>query len=243
LGGHVAETTAVDRPICGAKTRAGGRCKFPAGMRTTHPGQGKCYRHGGTKPGDPRLKSGRYSSIERPRIRDLIAAHEADPDPLNLLPEIAALRALFQDFIERYETMTEALLAWHASWQITRRPLPEEQLLGFEAVIAEWENALGELGENATDKQRLDLEAARKFVSILRGADAEQRPRQIMDLSSAAGILGEIGKMVERVEKARAANAISRPELYRVTGQMGRDVRDVLEACVPDPAVADKIAS
>jgi hypothetical protein len=117
-------------------------------------------------------------------IRDLIAAHEADPDPLNLLPEIAALRALFQDFIERYETMTAALLAWHASWQITRRPLPEEQLLGFEAVIAEWENALGELGENATDKQRLDLEAARKFVSILRGADAEQRPRQIMDLST-----------------------------------------------------------
>lgn len=229
--------TAVDRPRCGAKRRKGGGCTRGAGERTVHPGQGKCWMHGGTKAGDPRLKHGRYSSIDRPRIRELIEAHERDPDPLNLLPEIAALRALFQDFIERYEVNTEALLAWHASWQITRRPLPEEQLMAFEAVIAEWENSLAEQGEDATEKQKGDVELARSFVKILRGEDAAQRPRTVMDLSDAAGILGEIGKMVERVEKARAANAISRPELYRVIGEMGR----VVDANVPDPAVRAKI--
>jgi hypothetical protein len=36
---------------CGAKTRNGGFCLFPKGFRTSHPGEGRCYRHGGNNVG------------------------------------------------------------------------------------------------------------------------------------------------------------------------------------------------
>lgn len=34
-------------PKCGAKTRSGNPCKNPAGLRTEHPLEGRCYKHGG----------------------------------------------------------------------------------------------------------------------------------------------------------------------------------------------------
>jgi hypothetical protein len=90
-----------------------------------HVGEGKCWMHGGVKEGDARVKHYRYSSIRRERIAELIAEHQRDPDPLNILPEIAALRALFQEFVERYDENTEALLAWHASFALTRIRCPK----------------------------------------------------------------------------------------------------------------------
>jgi hypothetical protein len=221
--------TKVALPTCAAKTRRGTLCSKAAGWRTPHPGQGRCYLHGGKTP----IKHGRYSTITRTRIRDLIEQHEADADPLNIFPEIAALRALFQEFIERYDEHTEALLAWHASWQLTRRPLPEDKLMAFEAIVAEWEISLAEMGEAATEKQTSDAAAARKFIQILRGEDLEAKPRTILDLTDAYRVLGEIGKMVERVEKARSANAISRPDLNRIMQEMWRSV----EGRVSDEAV------
>jgi hypothetical protein len=99
-------------PRCGAKTRAGSPCRRPAGLQTPHVGQGKCSLHGGLTP----IKHGRYSTITRPAIRErLDALHAADPDPLDLLPELQMLRALTMDFIERYDRSHEALLAWHAN--------------------------------------------------------------------------------------------------------------------------------
>ena len=53
--------------------------------------------------------------MKRETLRDRIAAYEADPDPLNTLPEIAATRALFEDYVNRYDEITEALLAWYRS--------------------------------------------------------------------------------------------------------------------------------
>lgn len=38
-------------PKCGAKTRAGTPCKYPAGRKTDHVGEGKCHLHGGDSPG------------------------------------------------------------------------------------------------------------------------------------------------------------------------------------------------
>ena len=192
--------------------------------------------HGGTKLGDPRLKHGRYSSISRPRLRELIAQHERDPDPLNILPEIAALRALFQEFVERYDEHTEALLAWHASFQLTRRPLPEDLLISFERVVDEWENAMRERGD-PTPAQETDLGQARKYLMVLRGSDDTPKPRTVLDLTDAYRVLGEIGRMVERVEKARSANAISRPEMNRVIHEMAR----VVDLCVAEEHVKAKI--
>lgn len=97
--------------LCNARTRSGGTCSRVAGFGTDHLGQGRCKYHGGATP----IRSGRYSTITRPRIAELVAQFEDDPDPLNMLPELAAARALFVDFVERYDVNTAALLAWHAA--------------------------------------------------------------------------------------------------------------------------------
>lgn len=167
---------------CGAKTRGGTRCTQTAGWGTDHVGQGRCKLHGGATP----IKHGRYSTIQRPALRALIAQHDADPDPLNVLPELAAARALFQDFIERYDGWREALLAWHASW--TR-------------------------------------------------GDEAPKPREVLDIGDAYRILSEVTKIAERIEKVRAANAISRPDLFRLMGEMGR----VVETHVKDPEALERI--
>lgn len=139
-------------PICGKPKRdgSGEPCTQPAGWGTDHVGVGPCKLHGGASP----IKHGRYSKLRREALRDLIAQYEQDPDPLNLLPELATARALLQDFLDR----------------------------------------------NAADPDhQLDVEAAGKLLT-------------------------DIANIVARIERIRSANAISRPELYRIMGEMGRVV-------------------
>jgi len=156
---------------CNARTHAKDHhlCQLRAGHGTDHPGIGRCRRHGGCTPS----RSGRYSTVKHESLHQLIAQFEADPDPLNILPELAAMRALFQDFVDRYTTWSTALLAW--------------------------------------------------YEDSIRGGNSD-RPRQILDISDAAKLLAEATKIVERVERIRAANAISRPDLARVLTEMARVV-------------------
>lgn len=216
----MSKQTAVARPLCGAHARQSGRpCRNPAGFKTPHPNQGRCHLHGGLSP----VRHGRYSAIQREQLRDLIEKHEQDPQPLNLLPELAALRALFQDFIERYDQFAEALLAWHASWRTSNGPLPQELVHALGNVIDEFENRIRESGD-PTEHQTTDLEQARKFLTVLRGGAEEGKPRQMLDLASASRILTDIGRMVERIESIRSTNAISRPDLNRIMHEMWRSV-------------------
>lgn len=103
---------------CGAKKRQGeGNCTRPAGWGTDHVGQGRCKLHFGNNP----IKHGRYSSIQRADFRERVAKFEADPDPLNLAPEVALLRAFTEDFVDRWEAIygpDGALLAWHESFNL-----------------------------------------------------------------------------------------------------------------------------
>ena len=102
---------------CGAKKRQGkGKCTRPAGWGTDHAGQGRCKLHGGSTP----IKHGRYSKITRPALQERIQRFEADPDPTNLLPEVALLRALTEDLVQRFDDIygpDGALLAWHESFR------------------------------------------------------------------------------------------------------------------------------
>jgi hypothetical protein len=69
------------------------------------------------QPGAP-IKTGRYADkLRHPAIAALLSEFENDPDPMNLFSELAASRALFINYINQYESYTEALLAWHESWQ------------------------------------------------------------------------------------------------------------------------------
>jgi len=100
---------AVDRPICGAKNRQGNPCGRPAGWGTDHSGKGRCKLHGGRSP----IKSGRYSKVAEVRVADLVNEMEADPDPLNVLPELALARALLHDWLDRYTEARDALFRWN----------------------------------------------------------------------------------------------------------------------------------
>jgi hypothetical protein len=230
MAAHLTESAAVAKPLCGAKNRPGAKnptCRYTAGFRTTHPGAGRCYRHGGLQPGDGRLKSGRWSIVKHERVRELVE-HFANPetggDPLDIFPDIHMVRALCLDFIERYMEFTEGLLAWHADWQLRQRPLPEDLLISFERVVTEWEIAIAETAGDATDRQKDDVAAAREFIKILRGADDSPKPRAVLDISDAVRHLDTVSKMVEREEKKRSANAVSRPDLNRIMHEMWRAI-------------------
>lgn len=217
---------------CGAKKkRTSGRCSKPAGWRTDHQGEGRCYLHGGATPS----RHGRYSSITRQRVRELIEKHEADQDPLNVLPELAAARALFEDFVERYDTWRDALLAWHRSY-IGRSGISDQQAEAFKHCIDEYEIALRDLGEDATDAQLEEVGLARDFIKVLTAGD-ETKPREVLDLSDAVRHADTITKIVERIERIRGENAISRSDLHRTISEMGR----VVEVYVTDKLAQEKI--
>lgn len=89
---------------CGATTRSGASCRHEAGWGTDHVGTGRCKLHGGSVPvgrASGQFKHGRYSRVHREELRDLIEEYAHDPDPLDLEQELAALRALFADYLSK----------------------------------------------------------------------------------------------------------------------------------------------
>lgn len=221
--------------FCGAATKQATAkyrtCHRPAGWGTDHAGEGKCKLHGGASPS----KHGRYSTITRQRVRDLIEKHEADADPLNVLPELAAARALFEDFVERYDLWKEALLAWHQSYT-SRGGLPRDQADAFARCLDEYEIMIRQAGEDATEAQVEDFRLARQLIETLT-APEESKPREVLDLSDAVRHADTITKIVERIERIRGENAISRRELHRTISEMGR----VVETYVSEKHVQEKI--
>ena len=140
--------------VCGAKKRKGGICGRPAGWGTDHPGEGKCKLHGGATP----IKHGRYSTIARESLRDRIAEFEADPDPLNLLPEVAMLRAVLADLCERWDEIygpDGALLAWHESFlDEEKNPNPKPRQLPDFAHVSMLAERVGKMVERVVKFQQ-----------------------------------------------------------------------------------------
>ena len=119
----ISKTNQLTGPFCDARLRSEGyrdqRCRNPAGARTDHHGQGRCYLHGGRSV----KKSGRYSTIDHERFREKLGQLEAiEQDVMDLVPEVQLLRTLVVDYVERYEAFYEALLAWHADSTKTSKP-------------------------------------------------------------------------------------------------------------------------
>lgn len=84
--------------ICGAKTRQGGGCKQKAGWGTDHVGIGRCKLHGGATP----IRTGRYSVVHRQSLQTKIDQFAADPQAGDLRGELALMRALLQDHLDRF---------------------------------------------------------------------------------------------------------------------------------------------
>lgn len=124
-----------DKPKCSSRLRKkpGLTCRHPAGFRTDHPGVGRCWKHGGLTP----IKHGRRSAIKRESLAERIERFAANPDPLNLYPELAQLRALVVDLLERWDEVygpEGTLLTWHKSYLSGGGVKRPRSLPRFEAV-------------------------------------------------------------------------------------------------------------
>lgn len=211
-------------PQCGAQLRGkpGTFCRQPSGHRTNHPGEGRCWLHGGLTP----VRHGRYSSVVRREIQELIRELEADPDPLNILPELLMVRALLADYLNRYEENRDAVLAWYASWN--GRPWKVEDLTLIREVLAEYEGRMRQDGSwEEESMERAQLERAQRMMSDMSEA-YQTRPREVLDIADAYRMASEATKIVERIEKIRARGAVSREDFARVMTEMGRTIEAAL---------------
>lgn len=171
---------------CGAKTKSSGRpCSKRAGWRTDHPGQGRCYLHGGKTP----ITHGRYSTVRRERVSELMDELAEDPDPMDLLPEVQLLRALVLDFIERQDELMDAIVAWHESFYT---------------------------------------------------GESEPKPRHVPDVLVVGKYIKEIGALVERIHKMKAAGTITFATLDRVLEQVGVELVAAAGEAIADAAVRSK---
>lgn len=79
---------------CGAKKRDGEPCK------TLAMANGRCRMHGG-KAGRP-VESGRYSLKHRAALEAKAQVFLSDPSPGDLTGELALMRTLLQDYLDRF---------------------------------------------------------------------------------------------------------------------------------------------
>lgn len=166
----------------GWNSKRGKYCKARAGAKTDHPGVGRCTNHGGASQAVS-TTHGRYSRIQRVKLKDLIEELENDPDPLDLFPELATARALFIDWIDRYDEFTGALLAWYtydedADEEDEGRPAGPRKILDI------------------ADGYRL-LDNIRRVVATIEKISAENaisRPELLR-------VMTEMGRVVESVVK------------------------------------------
>lgn len=208
---------------CGAKTRSGGTCKHPAGFKTDHLGEGRCWLHGGRSP----IKHGRYSKITRPRIKELLEAFETDPDPLNLRSEVALLRALIVDFVERWDEYKELTFRWHALFTTAYRE-----------AVSEWREKMVTLLEEQGWREVTPDE----LPPVPDPLDfAPEKPRQVLDITAAAGMLDKVGSLVDRIEKSRREGAITLDTLNRVLEQLGVEVVHAAQEVIGDDATRSAI--
>lgn len=210
-------------------------CRARAGAGTSHAGAGRCRHHDGG--GEDKLTHGqdrRYGGLQAPRIRELIAAFAEDPQPFDVRPELAAARALFVDWLERYETFVAALTAWYESWEGQYLPLNEQDARALSHVLDEYDALITEA--EPTFKQRDDLERARDAVKFLAMPRAS-KPRQILDPADAMRHVDTISKVIYRAEQIRQHGSISiqRVQLF----MLGID--RVLEVEVSDLAQRQRI--
>ncbi len=160
---------------CGAKTRGGGQCQHPAGWGTQHVGSGRCKLHGGASTGP--IKTGRYSLAHRKSLEAKAQAFAAQPDPGDLTGELALMRALLQDYLDRFG-------------DDTRLPYDDiERLFGMiEAISRLVERIAKMLNATAlTQAEVLYLQARIADLLSTYVPDADKRARFLAELSESIG--------------------------------------------------------
>jgi len=185
-------------------------CYSRAGAGTTHTGHGRCKRHGGSAPS----VENRYAAMLNDNISGKIAKFLNDPNPLDLRAELAAARALFEDFTERYDEFVDAVIAWHASFHDDRRGLHDAPLYHFDAIRHAYRSLAHDRFHEATDEDlHRALEEgvrAERMEWAARMAEQDRRSRldlkvekpvKVLDISHAARILKIITEITTTIMK------------------------------------------
>lgn len=191
-------------------------CYRRSGAGTGHVGYGRCSLHGGATPS----VENRYAELNNPSIGEKTAKFLHDSQPLNLLPELAAGRAIFEDFIERHDEHQEALLGWYASFDESRRGLHDYPLYHVHAIVRGLHIARKELGEAVWELAPDELlpyldEGVESFIEDwLNEARSEKtgktwrkanlrvdKPHKMLDISYGARILKTISDIADRIIK------------------------------------------
>ena len=204
-------TLAVSPPTipgkCNAMRRSrdgrGQRCRLSAGHGTGPPGVGPCKKHGGRLI-DANLTHGMSSRYLHEQLAPLIAQYQQDPDPLNIYPELAALRALLQRYLLVHPELSDAA---------AETPTTSAALVAYLRAVP----AL------AAEHPDLCMIAALGDAPSV-GADTIEGCGKIID---------RITKTVAQIEKIRADNAISRADLVRLLRYQLQVVEQVIAQRLP----------
>ncbi|WP_157464919.1 hypothetical protein [Deinococcus apachensis] len=216
-------TTKAERaklPLCGAKhNKRPGTCKRPAGWGTDHPGEGRCKLHGGVGQ-KPSLA---YQEVNAsPRLVELIEGYRTDADLLNLSQDLARMRAIVHDYIERHAQLTDAIIAWHAS-----------HTSGYQEEVKLWRERLATYLE-AVQQGYSEPEMDPPPPPIPEAF--ENKPRQLPDLAIAVSLIDKIGGMVERIQKREGERSIPLAEVDRVLTELGIKAVFGIKEVIPDDA-------
>lgn len=213
-------------PRCGARNREGNPCGNAAGFKTDHPGVGRCHLHGGLTP----APTGRYSSIKRPRVRELLEQFEADPDPMNLLPEVQLLRGLIHDYIDRYATQDEMLERWHRSFE--------------KEFKKAWENWWREARANILEVQD-DLTLEEEAAKMPDPMDfLPSKPLRMADITEAGSLISRVGTLIKLVRDMQSQHTFTMDTVNLLWKVMGGHITDAaLEVIVDDDIRESYLAS
>jgi len=88
---------------CNGITKRGTYCQRPAGSGTKHLGTGRCRRHGGNNTNEHSITTGRYSVSKRKVFKEKLDRFYEYGNPFDLREEIAYLRTLMQDMIDKID--------------------------------------------------------------------------------------------------------------------------------------------
>lgn len=112
---HQDQNDEVAAPRCGARKPAGGLCRQPAGLRTPHPGVGRCFRHGGGSPGG--IKNGQRLMAEA-AVATYGLPREVGPHQA-LLEEVWRTAGHVAWLEERVRALDPDSLVWGVTKQVT----------------------------------------------------------------------------------------------------------------------------
>lgn len=200
-------------------------CRQPAGKRTEHLGEGRCWLHGGS----PRITHGKYSRLKRTDLADAIAEQEENPAIYDTTGEIAGLRAIIIDYINRYDDITQMLEHWHLSFHAS---MPSPLLLdNLDELLSQFTNMVGA----DIIKTHPQYKIVREWYNT--NLKVAPKPTKLVDIGEVYKMLGEVTKMVERVGKLNSSNAVSRRDFVRIMTEIG----NIIDQSVVDEPTKAKI--